>query len=157
MFSKHKIHCKNAKFLTNIHRKPIFSGVHTNYEIFHPTNQRMRLLHVLFQRSLSIWFDFKILHMKIDHLKTTPKILCLILLIHLLSHFLINCIHLKLLLRIYLRNFFLLSCHSWETLCFKFTPCNLKIVFASPVGPKSFFTSNFKDKVPKMFLFRTCS
>ena len=54
---------------------------------------------------------------------------------------------------------FLLSCHSWEVLCFKFKrsfknyklmSCNLKIVFTSPVRVESFFT--FKDKLPKIIL-----
>ena len=52
---------------------------------------------------------------------------------------------------------FLLSCRSWEVLCFKFkyfvdklTCCNLKIVFTSPVRVKSYFI--FRNKLPKMLL-----
>ena len=41
-------------------------------------------------------------------------------LIRALHHFLINCTHLKLLFRVYLKGMFMLSCHSWEVLRFKF-------------------------------------
>ena len=37
-----------------------------------------------------------------------------------LNHFLISCIQLKLLFRMYLKEMFLLSCRSWEVLRFKF-------------------------------------
>ena len=54
----------------------------------------------------------------------------------------------------YLKEMLLLSCRSWEVLCFKLnfklTSSNLKIVFTSPVRVKSFFT--FKDKLPKILL-----
>ena len=41
-------------------------------------------------------------------------------LIRVLNHFWINYIRLKLLLRMYLKEMFLLSCCSWALLCFKF-------------------------------------
>ena len=74
---------------------------------------------------------------------TIPRIL----LIRVLNHFVINFIGLK------------LSCRSWEVnfdkklpklVTHKLTSCNVKIVFASPVRVKYFFT--FKDRLPNTLL-----
>ena len=56
---------KNGKFVTSVYRKPIFSGVFTNYESFIATYQK-RGVH----RSFSMCCDFKTFHFEIDHLKT---------------------------------------------------------------------------------------
>ena len=47
-----KICRENGKFVTSVYRKPIFSGVFTNYESFIPTYQKRGLLHTLLHRSL---------------------------------------------------------------------------------------------------------
>ena len=65
-----KIHCKNGKFVASVYRKPIFSGIFTNYESFILACQKRGLLHTLLHRSFSICFDFKTFQFKIDHLKT---------------------------------------------------------------------------------------
>ena len=65
-----KICRKNRKFVTSVYRKPIFSGVFTNYESFIPMYQKRGLLHTLLHRSFSICCDFKTFHFEIDHLKT---------------------------------------------------------------------------------------
>ena len=65
-----KICCKNRKFVTSVYRKPIFSGVLTNYESFIPMYEKRGLLHILLHRSFSICCDFKTFHFEIDHLKT---------------------------------------------------------------------------------------
>ena len=78
---------------------------------------------------------------------------------HVLNHFLIYCIHLKLLFRMYLKQIFVLSSRSREVLHLKIERnfknyllinwrLNLKIVVSSPVRVKSFFT--LKDTLPKM-------
>ena len=56
----------------------------------------------------------------ISRLSSWKTIIPPILLICVLNHFLISCIQLKLLIRMYLKEMFLLSCQSWEVLCFKF-------------------------------------
>ena len=97
-----------------------------------------------------LWFQDKSLIWKLPSLKT---IIPPISLVRVLNHFLINCIHLKLLLRMCLKEMFLLSCRSREVLCFKFdklTPCNLNIIFPSSVRVKSFVL--FKDRLCKMLL-----
>ena len=53
-------------------------------------------------------------------LSTRKTIIFGISLILVLNHFLINFIHLRLLLRIYLKEMFSLSCRFWEVICFKF-------------------------------------
>ena len=79
-----------------------------------------------------------------------------------LNHFLINYIRLKLLLKMHLKEMFLLSCRPWGSTSFqirkklqklfsdKLTSFNLKIVFMSPVRVKSFFI--FTDKLPMTLL-----
>ena len=61
-----------------------------------------------------------ILKLNIWRLSSCKTIIPKVSLIRVLNHFLINYMHLKLLLRIYLEEMFLLSCHSWEVLLFKF-------------------------------------
>ena len=53
-------------------------------------------------------------------LSTRKTIIFGISLILVLNHYLINFIHLRLLLRIYLKEMFSLSCRFWEVICFKF-------------------------------------
>ena len=53
-------------------------------------------------------------------LSTRKTIIFGISLILVLNHYLINFIHLRLLLRIYLKEMFSLSCSFWEVICFKF-------------------------------------
>ena len=53
-------------------------------------------------------------------LSTRKTIIFGISLILVLNHYLINFIHLRLLLRIYLKEMFSLSCRFWEVTCFKF-------------------------------------
>ena len=74
-----------------------------------------------------------------------------------IKSFIINCIHLKLLFRMYLK--VNVPCRSWEVFCFKlqrnlFTDklmyYNLKIVFTSSRTVKWFFT--FKDKLRRRLL-----
>ena len=61
-----------------------------------------------------------ILKLIIWRLSLWKTIIPRISLIRVLNHFLISCIHLKLLFRMYLKEMFLLNCPSWEVLCFKF-------------------------------------
>ena len=56
----------------------------------------------------------------ISRLSPWKTIIPPISLICVLNHFLISCIQLKLLFRMYLKEMFLLSCQSWEVLRFKF-------------------------------------
>ena len=65
-----KICRKTGKFITSVYRKPTFSGVFTNYEIFIPTYQKRGLLHTLLHMSFSICCNFMTFHFEIDHLKT---------------------------------------------------------------------------------------
>ena len=83
-------------------------------------------------------------------------------LIRVSNHFLINCIHVKFLFRMYLKEIFSLSCRSWEVLRFKFERSFKnhglinsglvvqKSLITSPVRVKSFFT--LKNSLPKMLL-----
>ena len=61
-----------------------------------------------------------ILKLIIWRLSSWKTIIPRISLIHVLNHFLISFIHLKLLFRMFLKDMFLLSCRSWEVLRFKF-------------------------------------
>ena len=111
-----KICRKNGKFAPSFYREPTFSGASTNYKSFFLTYQKMGRLHALLHRSFNICCDFKTFQFEIDHLKTIfmknniPRIS----LIRILNYFLISCIHLKLLFRMYLKEIFLLSCRFWE-------------------------------------------
>ena len=77
---------------------------------------------------------------------------------HVLNHFLINHIHLKLLFWIYLKEMFsLLGSTSFQIhkklqklFSFKLKFSNLKILFTSPARVKTFFT--FKEKLSKMLI-----
>ena len=113
----------------------------------------------------SICCDPKTFHLEIDHLKAIfrKKIIFLILFIGILSHFLTNYIHSKLLFRIYLKRWFFklplfgsTSFQIWNKLqklfADKLTFSNLNIVFTLSVIVKSFFI--FNDKLPKMLLSR---
>ena len=106
---------------------------------------------------ISRHFIWKLIIWRLSSGKT---IILQISLICVLNNFLINCIHLKLLLRMQLKEMFLLNRRPWEVFYFKFKRSfknclrinrrlDLKIVFASPA---TFFT--FKDKLPKMLLSR---
>ena len=53
----------------------------------------------------------------------------LFLLVFVLSHFLISCVHLKILFRIYLKEIFLVSCRSWKVLYFRFERCFKNYLF----------------------------
>ena len=133
-----KVCLKNGKIITSVYRKPTFSGVFTNYENFIPTYQRRGLSHTFFTGGLTyVAISRHFIHKSIIWRLCSGKTIILrISLIHALSYFLINCIHLH---------------HSWEVLRFKFekkpqklftdnlTSFNLKIVFKSPVRVKSFF------------------
>ena len=90
-----KISCKNGKFVTSVYRKPTFSGAFTNYENFILIYQKRGLLHTLLHRSFSICCGLR--------LSSEKKIILRISLIRVLNHFLINCVHLKLLFRMYLK------------------------------------------------------
>ena len=148
---------KNGKFVTSVYRKPIFSGVFTNYESFIPTYQK-RGVH----RSFSMCCDFKTFHFEIDHLKT------ILIKNNYPLNFIDSCIK-SFLNKLYTpkvmvpnvpkRNVFVKLPFLGSTLfqirkklqklfSDKLTSCNLKIVFTSPVRVKSFFT--FKDKLPKI-------
>ena len=103
-----KICQKNGKFPTSVCRKPTFSGVFTNYESFIPTYEKGGLLHTLLHRRFSICCDLKTFHFEIDHLKTilmknnySPNFIDLCI-----KSFLISCIHMKLLFRMYLKECF---------------------------------------------------
>ena len=159
-----KICRKNGKFVTSVYRKPTFSGVFTNYKSFIPTYQNRGLLHALLHRSFSICCDFKSFHFEINHLKT----------ILVKNNYPSNFIDLYIksfLNKLYTpkvmvpnvpkRNVFVnlpfLGSTSFQIpkklqklFSDKLTPCNLKIVFTSPVRVKSFFT--FKDKLPRILL-----
>ena len=159
-----KICRKNGKFVTSVYRKPTFSGVFTNYKSFIPTYQNRGLLHALLHRSFSICCDFKSFHFEINHLKT----------ILIKNNYPSNFIDLYIksfLNKLYTpkvmvpnvpkRNVFVnlpfLGSTSFQIpkklqklFSDKLTPCNLKIVFTSPVRVKSFFT--FKDKLPRILL-----
>ena len=65
-----KIYRKDGKFFTSVYRKPIFSGVFTNFKNSILTYQKSGLLHRLLHRSFSICCDFKTFHLEIKHLKT---------------------------------------------------------------------------------------
>ena len=99
LFLDVKICRKNGKFATSVYRKPIFSGVFTNYESFILTYYKRGLLRTLLHRSFNIFSDFKTFHLEIDHLKTIikkkKKIALRITLIRVSNHFFINCIRLK--------------------------------------------------------------
>ena len=143
--------------------KPTFSGVFTNYESFIPTYQKSGLLHTLLQRSFSICCDFKTFHFEIDHLKTIlmknnypGKLIDLCI----KSFFNKLCTPKAIVHNIPKRNVFVKLLFLGRTsfqirkklqklFSDKFTFCNLKIVFTSPLRVKGFFT--FKDKLPKTF------
>ena len=74
-------------------------------------------------------------------LSSWKTIISQILLIRVLNHFLLSCIHLKLLFRIYLKEMRLLSCHSWKVLRFKF-----KKIF------KNYLVINWRFVIWKLFL-----
>ena len=142
----------------------LISWVFTNYESFIPTYQKRGLLHTLLHRSFSICCDFKTFHFEIDHLKT------ILIKNNYPLNFIDSCIK-SFLNKLYTpkvmvpnvpkRNVFgklpFLESTSFQIrkklqklFSDKLKSCNLKIVFASPVRVKSFFT--FKDKLLKMLL-----
>ena len=159
-----KICRKNSKFVTSVYGKPIFSGVFTDYENFIPTYWKRGFLHTLLHRSFSISCDFKTFHFEIDHLKT------ILIKNNYPLNFIDPCIK-PFLNKLYTpkvmvpnvpkRNVFVklpfLGSTSFQIrkklqklFSDKLTPCNLKIVFTSPVSVKTFFI--FKDKLSKMLL-----
>ena len=94
-----KICRKNRKFVSSVYWKPIFSGVFNNYESFILTYQKRGLLHTYFIGVLayvliSRHFILKSIIWRLSYWKT---IIPQISLIRVLNHFLISCIHLKLL------------------------------------------------------------
>ena len=70
LFLDVKICCNSSKFVTSVYRKPIFSGVFSNYESFIPTYQKRGLLHALLHGSFSICWNFTIFYFEIDHMET---------------------------------------------------------------------------------------
>ena len=116
-----KICRKNGKFVTSAYMKPVYSRIFTNYEIFFTTYQNRGLythywLGFLAYVVTSIHFIWKSIIWRLSSGKTT---IILILLIRVLSHFLINCIHPKLLFWIYFKKDAFLSCCSLKVLLFK--------------------------------------
>ena len=155
---------KKGKFVTNVYRKQTFNGVFTNYESFIATYQKRGLLQRLLYRSFSICCDFKTFHFEIDHLKT------ILIKNKYPSNFMDSCIKSFLnklyTLKVMVPNvpkrkvlvklpflgstLFEIQKKLQKLFSDKLKSCNLKIVFASPVRVKSFFT--FKDILPKMLL-----
>ena len=112
-------------------------------------NNFFRQIHLftatLLYRSFIRYFDFKTSRLEIDHLKTIFRktIILWVSMIRVLNHFLVNCIHLKLLLRMYLKEMFLyklpslgsISFQTWKKLqklfSDKLTSCNLILSWRS--------------------------
>ena len=161
-----KICLKYGKFVTSIFRKPIFSGVFTNYEILIPTYQKKGRSHKLLHRSFYICCDFETFPFEIDHLKKTIKTYYpLDFIDSSIESFLHNLYRPKVIalnvpkINLFVKLPFLGSTSFQIRKKFQklfidtLTFCNLKDVFTSPVRVKCFFL--FKDKLPSM-LFRTC-
>ena len=157
-----KICLKYGKFVTSIFRKPIFSGVFTNYEILIPTYQKRGRSHKLLHRNFSICCDFETFPFEIDHLKKTIKTYYLLNFIDsCIESFLHNLYRPKVIasnvpkINLFVKMPFLGSTSFQIRKKFQklfidaLTFCNLKDVFTSPVRVKSFFL--FKDKLLKVF------
>ena len=59
----------NNKFMTSVYRKPIFSGVFTNFGSFIPKSYKYNLLFTLLHRAFKLCSNFERFHQEIDKLK----------------------------------------------------------------------------------------
>ena len=66
-----KISRTDNKFVTNIYRKPTFSGVLTNFESYIPMHFKHGLIFTLLHRCYSICSDFSKFHHEVTNLKNT--------------------------------------------------------------------------------------
>ena len=60
---------ENEKFVTNVYRKPTFSGVYTNFESFIPQTYKIGLVFSLLHRIFHLSSDFKKFHHEVNNLK----------------------------------------------------------------------------------------
>ena len=60
---------ENGKFVTNIYRKPTFSGVYTHFERFLPSTHKFGMLYTLVYRCFTFCSDWTKLHRELVTLK----------------------------------------------------------------------------------------
>ena len=68
-----KICRENNKFVTSVYRKPIFSGVFTNFESFIPDIYKRGLIEALLHRSFRLCSNYENFHREIEPLKSILK------------------------------------------------------------------------------------
>ena len=153
-----KICWKNGKFVTSVYRKLTFSGVFTNGESFILTYEKRGLLHTLLHRSFIICCDFKTFHFEMDHLRT------ILIRNNYTPNFIDSCTK-SFFNKLYTPKVYVQNVPKWKVFVklpflgstsfqvqkrFQISfndnlaSCNLKIVLASPIAVKCFFT--FTDK-----------
>ena len=64
---------ENNKFVASIYRKPIFSGVFTNFESFIPDIYKRGLIETLLHRSFRLCSNYENFHREIETLKSILK------------------------------------------------------------------------------------
>ena len=60
---------ENEKFVTNVYRKPTFSGVYSNFESFIPQTYKIGLVFSLLHRIFHLSSDFKNFHHEVNNSK----------------------------------------------------------------------------------------